>query len=211
MPVVKDYWSAFTDPRVVLFCAQFFFWSVGIYGFVFWVPTIIHEASKSGISRTGLLTAVPYLVGIVAMVTVSHFSDRSLKRKVYVWPSLLLGALASLLVMAHGHFWIIYVGLIVSGACMYAPYGPYWAMVPEIVPRSVVGESMALINSAGAVGGFFGAYVVGWLNGIGGSPAAAAFTTACLVASAVLTMFINTKPRDPKFVDRGFPVVVPAE
>ena len=68
---------------------------------------------------------------------------------------------------------------------------------------------MALINSAGAVGGFFGAYVVGWLNGVGGSPAAAAFTSACLVVSAALTLLVNTKPREPGPPERGFEVVGP--
>ena len=136
LPPVKDYRAAFGDPRVVLLCAQFLFWSVGIYGFVFWLPTIIKAASKQGIGATGLLTAVPYLVGIVAMLSVSYFSDRSLKRKAFVWPALLVGAACSLLVMVPGHFWVVYLGLVVSGACMYAPYGPYWAMVPEMVPRA---------------------------------------------------------------------------
>jgi nitrate/nitrite transporter NarK len=40
------------------------------------------------------------------------------------------------------------------------------------VPRSVVGESLALINSCGAFGGFLGAYAVGWLQAATGSPAA---------------------------------------
>ena len=38
-------------------------------------------------------------------------------------------------------------------------------MVAEMVPRNVAGESMALINSAGALGGFCGTFIVGFLNG----------------------------------------------
>jgi len=87
-----------------------------------------------------------------------------------------------------GHFWVAFLGLIVAGACMYAPYGPFWALLPEMVPRNVVGESMALINSAGALGGFFGTYCVGWLiNRMKGNAAAFTFMAACLVASAALT------------------------
>src|SRR5205807_1276686 len=82
-----------------------------------------------------------------------------------VWPSLLLGGVAFLFSYFAGpaHFWPAFAGLVLAGVCMYAPYGPYWAMLPEMVPRNVVGESMALVNSAGALGGFFGTYGVGYL------------------------------------------------
>ena len=32
---------------------------------------------------------------------------------------------------------------------MYAPYGPFFAIIPEILPRNVAGGAMALINSMG--------------------------------------------------------------
>lgn len=198
LPPMKDYWTAFRDPRVVLFCVQFFFWSAGIYGFVFWVPKLIKNASHASIGATGLLNAVPYVVGTVAMLVVSYFSDRTLIRKAFVWPSLLIGALACLLVCAANNFPVLYLGLILSGACMYAPYGPYWAMVPEMVPRSVLGESMALINSVGAVGGLVGTYLVGWLAR-GGSPVGAfLFTCACLLAATAVTLIVKPSGRSPR-------------
>ncbi len=58
-------------------------------------------------------------------------------------------------------FALAYACLIVAGGCMYAPYGPFLAMVPELLPRNVAGETMALINCCGALGGFFGMYFVG--------------------------------------------------
>jgi nitrate/nitrite transporter NarK len=53
---------------------------------------------------------------------------------------------------------------------MYAPYGPFFAIVPETLPRSVAGGALALVNSVGALGGFAGAYLVGYLNGSTGNP-----------------------------------------
>ncbi len=44
---------------------------------------------------------------------------------------------------------------------MYAPYGPFFAINPERLPRSVTAEVLAMINSCGALGGFFGSYFVG--------------------------------------------------
>ena len=34
---VKNYWAAFRLPRVMLLAAQYFFWSIGVYGFVLWL------------------------------------------------------------------------------------------------------------------------------------------------------------------------------
>ena len=195
IPHMANYLVAFSDPRVLLLCGQFLAWSVGIYGFVMWLPTIVREGSKRGVGQAGLLTAIPYLLSCIIMFAVSAVSDRWLVRRPFVWPPLLLGAVAlygSYLAGA-GHFGLAFVGLIVAGICMYAPYGPFWAMVAEMVPRNVVGESMALINTAGAVGGGIGTYFVGWLKDSIGLGPAFIFMAAALVASGIFTLLVRTR------------------
>ena len=78
---------------------------------------------------------------------------------------------------------------------MYAPYGPFFAIVPELLPKNVAGGAMAPINSMGALGSFVGSYVVGYLNGTTGSPAASyAFMSAALVAAVLLTLAVKAQP-----------------
>ncbi len=72
---------------------------------------------------------------------------------------------------------------------MYAPYGPFFAVITEILPRNVSAGAIALINSMGALGSFLGAYVVGYLNGTtGGFGASYMFMAGSLLLSAVLTI-----------------------
>ncbi len=79
---------------------------------------------------------------------------------------------------------------------MYAPYGPFFAIVPELLPKNVAGGAMALINSMGALGSFVGSYVVGYLNGATGSPAASyAFMSVALVAAVILTLIVKPQPQ----------------
>jgi nitrate/nitrite transporter NarK len=92
-----------------------------------------------------------------------------------------------------GHYWASYGLLILAGACMYAPYGPYFAMVPEFLPQKLAGPAMAVINAAGAVGGFVGAYVVGWLQGGIGNGAAYTFMAVCLLLSALLMLIVTVR------------------
>jgi len=105
------------------------------------------------------------VIGAAVMVGIGKISDRLLIRKPFVWPFMFLGAIAFVCSYLAGtqHFWLSFTGLIIACICMYAPYGPYWAMIPEMVSRNVVGESMALINTCGAAGGFVGTYGVGAL------------------------------------------------
>jgi hypothetical protein len=49
---------------------------------------------------------------------------------------------------------------------------------------------MALVNSFGALGGFVGAYVVGWLNGAVGPGAAFVFMAATLLLAAALMLAV---------------------
>jgi sugar phosphate permease len=168
IPPAASLLVALRQPSVLLLCAQYFCWSLGLYGFVLWLPTIIQAGRTQGIETVGLLSAVPYLLASILMLVVSHASDRTLRRKRFVWPFLMLSGVAllgSYVTAAYG-FWWAYGFLILAGGCMYAPYGPFWAIIPEILPRNVVGPVLALVNCWGALGAFAGSWLVGLLQAI---------------------------------------------
>jgi len=199
LPPVAGLWVAFRQPRVILLSVQYFFWSVGVYGFVLWLPTMIRKGSSRSIQMTGLLGAAPYLLAVLLMVVNGHASDRSLRRKRFIWPYLLLSGFAlfgSYATAAHS-FWLAYAFLILAGGAMYAAYGPFFALIPEMLPSNVCGEVMALVNSFGALGGFFGIWIVGLLEAYtGGSRAGFLFMSAALVVSALLILFLRTPGKD---------------
>ncbi|MEO8406269.1 MAG: MFS transporter [Chitinophagaceae bacterium] len=188
---VKNYAEAFKSKTVILLSLQYALWSIGVYGFVIWLPSIINAAPQMNIVKTGWLAAVPFLLAIITMITTSHFSDKKLKRKIFVWPFLLIGAIAfyaSYLAGTH-NFWLSFALLVIAGGAMYAPYGPFFAIITEVLPKNVSGGAIALINSFGALGSFAGAYLVGYLNGsTGGFGASYIFMAGSLLLSAIVTM-----------------------
>jgi sugar phosphate permease len=166
------HWAAtLRIPGVVLLCFQFFFWSFGVYGLVLWIPAMIHSGLSRGIEAVGVLSAAPFLLGVILMLIVAYFSDRILKRRAFVWPFLMIAGVALFVSYATAgqNFWLAYTALIVAGGTMYAPYGPFFAIVPEMLPSTVAGEVMALINTCGALGGFAGTWLVGWLQALTGN------------------------------------------
>lgn len=191
-----NYWGAFRDGRVLLLSAQLFFWSVGLYGLVLWLPKMLSEASRLGMSTIGLLAAMPYLLGVLLMIASSRGSDRTLRRRIYVWPFLLAGALAFCLCWKLGPvpFWPAYLCLVVAGGCLFAGYGPFFAVPAEIIPRNAVGEAMALINASGALGGFAGTYLIGWLNAYTGQMSASYLSLAfALLAAAGCMLLVRSR------------------
>ncbi|WP_309088369.1 MFS transporter [Domibacillus sp.] len=197
---VKNYAEAFRSKTVILLSAQYALWSIGVYGFVMWLPSILNAAPNMNIVKTGWLASVPYVLAIVGMLSVSYFSDKMQNRTAFVWPFLLIGGFAFLgsYMIGTSHFWLSFVLLIIAGGAMYAPYGPFFAIIPEVLPRNVAGGAMALINSMGALGSFAGSYFVGYLNGAtGGFGASYMFMSGSLFLSAILTI-IAVKGAKPK-------------
>ncbi|MFM2480861.1 MFS transporter [Celerinatantimonas sp. YJH-8] len=191
---VKNYREAFKSKNVILLCIQYFCWSIGVYGFVLWLPSIIKNASHMGMVETGWLSAVPYLAATLLMLVSSWASDRLQNRKLFVWPMLLIGAICFLssYLLGGTHFWFSYALLVIAGATMYAPYGPFFAIIPEMLPKNVSGGAMALINSMGALGSFIGSWVVGYLNGATGGPGASyMFMGAALFVSVIFTLIVK--------------------
>jgi sugar phosphate permease len=193
---VKNYKEAFGSKTVLLLCLQYALWSIGVYGFVLWLPYIIKSSPNMSIVHTGWLSAVPYVLAIIGMLSVSYISDKTLNRKGFVWPFLLIGAVAfyGSYLVGTSNFWLSFILLIIAGGAMYAPYGPFFAIIPEILPSNVAGGAMALINSLGALGSFVGSFVVGYLNDTTGNfEASYIFMAGSLFLSAIITMIAVKK------------------
>ena len=203
LPPSRGYMDALRSHNVVLLSAQYFLWSVGVYGFIFWLPTIVKAGSGAGIGDTGLISAAPYALAAVLMYLNSRASDRSGRRVVFVWPWLAIGAVAfyGSYLLGPDRFWASYVLLFIAGGVMYAPYGPFFASISEFLARDVAAPAIALINSFGALGAFAGSYFVGWLDDLTGDSSASFLLLAgSLAAAAVLMLFVRAprlRQRDP--------------
>jgi sugar phosphate permease len=185
---------------VILLAVQYFFWSLGVYGFVLWLPTIVRKGAGVSMSTTGVLSAIPYLAAIIAMFVVSHISDRKQKRRGMVWPPLLAAGLAltGSFFLADTSWVLTFVCLVICCAGIYAPYGPFFAIIPERVPRNVSAEVLAFVNSAGALGGFFGSYLVGLLEAITGNARAGYLLMSFSLIVSALILLALREPVKPE-------------
>lgn len=197
---VKNYREAFRSPKVLALAFIHFFWNIGMYGFIMWLPSMLRSASGLGIVATGWLSAAPYVLAIPLMLAASWFSDKFQQRKLIVVLFLGLGAVCFIASFSIGasHFWLSWALLVIAGGAMYTPYGPFFAAIPEMIPRNVVAGAMSFVVCFGALGSFVGAWIVGYLNGVTGSPDASyVFMGGSLVFAVLLTALTQFSSQTP--------------
>ena len=196
---MPNYGAAFRSPDVIRLAVLYFFWGLSLFGFVLWLPTIIKDASAASIVRTGWLSAGPYLIATILMPVVSMASDRLRDRRVIVLPCIgTSGAAFMALYAVHGSdFWISYALLCVAGVGPIVALAAFFAIPADILPRNVAGGAVAFINSMGALGGFLGSYLVGWLTGLTRDPSSSFLLmgSSLLVASGLLATS-RTRPTE---------------
>jgi MFS family permease len=173
MKSVRGYREAFSSAAVIQLAAMYFFWAIGLFGFVLWLPTFIRQSGVSEMVMLGWLSAGPYLAVSLVMVAASVASDRARNRVHFVWPLLLVAAISFLLLyfLWPAPFWIGYALLVIVGIGVLVPIPIFFCMPAEILPKNVAGGAIALINSLGALGGFLGTYLVGLATGLTGNSA----------------------------------------
>lgn len=196
IPQVSSVSHAFRSPIAMALSAQYFLWSIGVYGFVLWLPSIVQKGASRGIAVTGLLSAVPYAAAVVLMIVVSYCSDRYATRRVFIWPSLLVAGAALLgsYLTSATNFPLAFLFLVLAGGLMYAPYGPFFALIAERFPRNVAGEVTALVNGCGALGSFVGSYAVGLLQARTGNPRAGFLLMSVSLMASALIIVLLPKP-----------------
>ncbi|SNS02971.1 MFS transporter, ACS family, tartrate transporter [Humidesulfovibrio mexicanus] len=167
------------DSRVWLLSAAYFALCVGMYGLVMWMPTLIAEILGPGAQpvRVGLLSAIPYLGGVVGMILVGRRSDRTGERRWHTAGPLLASALGfALSLLPVGHWlgadhapWWSLCCFTLATMGLWGMLGPFWTIPTGFLSGAASAGGVALINSIGNAGGFVGPTLVGVVRDATGS------------------------------------------
>ncbi len=175
--------AAFKTPRVWLLGLIYFGIVSGIYLNSFWVPTIIKQTGVSDPFTIGLLTAIPYIAAVVAMIAVNASADRTRERRWHTLvPCLATAAGFALTAWAGGNTVVAMVGLVLAVAGTSSAQAAFWSLPAAFLGGAAAAAGIALINSLGNLAGFTTNNIVGWLAGLTGSNAAGLYLFAAVMA-----------------------------
>lgn len=186
--------GALTNGRTWLLAIVYFTIPVTLYGIGFFLPRMLKTASGASDFVVGLLSAVPYAAGAIAMVIVGRHSDRTGERRWHVLVPALVSAVGlALSSLSTGITWSV-VTLSIAMLGLASMFGPFWALTTSAMGGVGAAASIALVNSVGNTGGFVGPYLLGAINDATHSFALGLLAIAgMLVAGATLVLLVRDR------------------
>jgi MFS transporter, ACS family, tartrate transporter len=184
--------TALTHPTVWLLCFVLFACQCGSYGLTLWIPQIVRQLSGLSDLMVGFVSAIPYIAATAAMLYVGASSDRSGERFLHVALPSFIGAAgfaasAVLLSPVPGM-----IALTIAAMGDLCTRGPFWALPPRFLSGSALAAGIALINTAGSLGGFVGPTMVGYVReATGGFTGGLLFLAALLVLAGIGSLVLR--------------------
>lgn len=178
--------GALTDRRVLLMCLVAVGLVIGTTGFAVWMPQIV-KAFGLTTMQTGFVAAIPLLAMAIAMVVSGQHADRTGERIWHVAAPFLASAAGFLLAAATASPVMGLIGLTVGAAGVGAATPNIWVFPTTLLTGGAAAAGVALINSVGSTGGFFGPAVIGWIRQVSGSFSGSLvfLATMCVMAALV--------------------------
>jgi ACS family tartrate transporter-like MFS transporter len=188
-------WSALVDWRVWVLSLVYFAVPACMYGVTLWLPTAIRSLTGLSDFMTGALAAVPYFLAAVAMVLVGLSSDRTGERRWHTALLAFLGAIGLGVAAYSGGPFLVIAGMSLGMLGAESMLGPFWAMATSCTGGRSAAAAIAIINSIGNLGGYFGPYMIGFARSANGGFGGLLPIAVVLVVSGGLALVVGAKPK----------------
>jgi D-galactonate transporter len=181
------------SPRVVLLSAIYFFFTMGLYGVSFWLPSLVKASGVSNPLDIGLLSAVPYAAAAIAMVTVGRSSDKHGERRWHLAIPGVIGAVALCFSVVYAQSTALaMIALTIGTMGVMTTISQFWTVPPAVLQGAAAAGGIALANSVGSISGVISPYVIGWLQTTTGSTGSGVVgIAASMVVGSLLTLTLR--------------------
>jgi ACS family tartrate transporter-like MFS transporter len=184
--------EALRNPQVLLLALNYFGIVTASLGLVIFAPQIIKQLGLTNM-QTGFATAVPYIFGVIGMLSWGWFSDRTQERR---WNLAAACAVSTIGLIGagllQGSFWSLAM-LSVAAFGFYGTKGPFWSLPSTFLSGTAAAGAIAWINSLGNLGGSVGPFVVGRLKDLTGDFASGLYGLAAFAFLALLVSVFGVR------------------
>jgi MFS transporter, ACS family, tartrate transporter len=180
--------QVFHHPQILALAFIFFGISMTNATVNFWLPQMI-KGSGFGVVATGFLTAIPYIAGVLGLLVWGRRSDRRGERRFHIIAPLLLAAAGVIFAAISAAPLPRILGLTISASGLFAVLPVYWTLPPLLMVGSAAAAGIAVINSIGNLGGFFGPSVMGYMRDRTGS-----FGAGLMVDAVMRSWWRSSRP-----------------
>jgi MFS family permease len=184
------------DHRVWMMSAIYFCFVMGQYGLTFWMPTLVKATGVKGNFTTGLLSAIPFLVAVVAMILCGRSADRHRERRWHLVIPALCGAVGFVVAAVTANntaIAITFLSLAAAGVLTCAPL--FWSLPTSFLRGSAAAAGIAAVNSIGNLAGFVSPYLIGFLKDVTQNNRTGMYMLAGMLVLGAL-LVLKTRPED---------------
>jgi len=165
------------DPRVIGLSLVYFGAVATNYGLSFFLPQIVKTFGLNTFLTT-VVSAAPYLVGVIAMVWWGRRSDRAAERRYHAaFPLFVASAGIVSAALLHDPT-LKMLAFCIAGFGIFACLPVFWTLPTSFLSGAAAAAGIAVINSIGNLAGFAGPFAMGWLRDHTGSYTAGLFLLA---------------------------------
>jgi D-galactonate transporter len=151
------------DGKVWLLALVYFSIVSGLYGVTFWLPTIIKGLGVADPLQVGLIGAVPWAFGIVAMFFVARSADARQEYRWHTAVSCVVAAVGLVISVAfHNDVLLAMAGLTIGAMGIMCALPIFWSNPTALLGGTAAAMGIAFINSVGNLAGF----AIPWLMGV---------------------------------------------
>jgi len=192
----ESFLTVLRDPKVYVLAAAYLCIIAPIYALSFWLPTIIKSAGVTSTQLLGWYAAIPYAAAALAIFFGGRSSDKRRERRYHI----AVPAFASFFCfvgwyLADGNLAMTLLCITVATGLMWMANIVFWAVPPEYIKGDARAGAIALINTIGLSGGFFGPSIIGWSKSATGSIYPGfLLMAAMLLLCGVIFLFLRLKP-----------------
>ncbi len=172
-------WQVMKNPKVLALGIAGYGIANEIYGLTYFLPQIVKQFGLSNM-QTGLVSAIPFAVGAVAMIWYGRRSDRLLERRSHTAVTFLITAVGLILTAITPNPYLRLLFLCVASFGAFAVLPVFWSMPTAFLSGAAAAAGVAYINSIANIAGFVGSYLMGWLKDLTGT-----YDTGLLVIAGV--------------------------
>ena len=160
--------QALVNPRVLGLSLVYFGAVATNYGLSFFLPQIV-KAFGLNTFLTTLVSATPYVVGLIGMVWWGRRSDRVAERRFHAAFPLFVAAAGIAVSTALDDPTLKMISLCVAGFGIFACLPVFWTLPTAFLSGAAAAAGIAVINSIGNLAGFAGPFAMGWIKDHTGS------------------------------------------
>ncbi|MCW2306331.1 ACS family phthalate transporter-like MFS transporter [Rhodobium gokarnense] len=161
--------QALLDPRIYVLGVSYLAVLAGCQAVALWIPTILKGIGTDA-SLFGVLTAIPFVMAVVAMNVWGWHSDKKMERR-WHFAAVMWAAGISLAVLSYfaDSVTVTILLLCIATGGIWASVTVFWTIPPTYLSSSSKAGGIGFVSSCGAAGGFLSPIIVGWSNNLAGS------------------------------------------